>query len=202
MARAQFRAGAGLLRLENERVLLLPGGQCESILFPINSRLRVFQTGAEGREVTLYHIGPSESCVLSASCAIGNTGFPAIARVDQPGRAWAVPAPMFRDWIDRHAFWRAYVFSLIARRLGDVLAKMEDVTFRRIDARLAGNLLGRAERKVVRTTHQLLADELGTAREVVSRTLATWEQAGWVKTSRGRITLIDILALQGLVRAG
>jgi CRP/FNR family transcriptional regulator len=193
-----------VVRLTAGRTLLRPGAVCESILFPVDTAFRVFQTGPEGREVTLYRIDPAESCVLSASCAIGEAPFPALATVERTGRAWAIPAAVFRGWVGRHPFWRRYVFALVARRLGQVLAKMEDVTFRRVDARVAGCLLARAEQGQVRATHQALADEIGTAREVVSRTLAQWESAGWVRTARGRIGIEDAAALRHVAgqRAG
>jgi CRP/FNR family transcriptional regulator len=187
--RDEFRGVAVAVPLDAGRVLLQPGAACGAMLFPIDAAVRIYQTGAEGREVTLYRIDPAESCVLSASCAIGEEPFPAIAAVERAGRAWAVPTPVFRGWVDRHAFWRKYVFSLIARRLGQVLAKMEDVAFRRVDARLAQTLLARAQAGVVRATHQRLADEVGTAREVVSRTLAEWQRAGWIDGGRGSVTL-------------
>ena len=193
---AEFRAAAALVPLARDRILLRPGAECPALLFPVEAAIRIYQTGAEGREVTLYRIDPTESCVLSASCAIGEQPFPAIAVVERAGSAWAVPVPVFRGWVDRHAFWRRYVFGLLALRLGQVLAKMDDVAFRRIDARLAGCLLERARDGAVRATHQSLADELGTAREVVTRTLSAWEKAGWVEPGRGRIGLLDTDALR------
>ncbi len=199
--RAEFAAAARIAPLEKGRVLLRPGSACPVILFPVAGGIRVFQTGAEGREVTLYQIDAAESCVLSASCAIGEQSFPATAVVSASGRAWAVPAVEFRAWIERHPFWRRYVFALIARRLGEVLAKLEDVAFRRVDARLAACLLGRDDDGLVSGTQQQLADELGSAREVVSRTLAAWRAKGLVEPGRGRVRILRPDRLREIARS-
>lgn len=181
------------------RILMSPGATCEAILFPIAGQIRVYQMGEDGRAVTLYRIQPEEACVLSVAAVLGGQGFPALVETESSGEAWAVPASVFHRWVEQHAFWRRYVFGLLAQRLGDVLAKFEDMTFRRIDARLATWLLEPSRGgSRVRCTQQEIADALGTAREVVSRTLAGWQKAGWVRTGRGWIEVLrpaDLAAL-------
>ncbi|MBL9205113.1 MAG: Crp/Fnr family transcriptional regulator [Opitutaceae bacterium] len=176
-----------------------PGSACEAILFPIAGRIRVYQMGADGRAVTLYRIQPEEACVLSVAAVLGHQAFPALVETESGGEAWAVPASVFHQWVERHPFWRKYVFSLLAQRLGDVLAKFEAITFRRIDVRLAAWFLEAVHASSrVPCTHQGIADALGTAREVVSRTLADWQRAGWIRTGRGVVEVLRPAALATL----
>jgi len=198
----EFREAAGAVALPSGCSVMSPGQACRGVAFLTEGRVRVYQVGEEGREVTLYHIERDECCVLTVACLLGGQAFPALAQAETEARAWAVSAPVFRDWVGRHQFWRDYVFSLLGRRLGEVLLRVEDVAFRRIDARLAGVLLGRAGKtgRYLTVTQQQLADELGTAREVVSRTLARFRASRWLRVTRGRVELLDRTALAGLAR--
>lgn len=201
---AEFRAAAQLADLPHGCAIMSPGAACEGVAFVDAGRARVYQVGEEGREVTLYRIERGECCVLTVACLLGGQPFPALAQAETDTRAWVVSAATFRGWVDRHQFWRDYVFSLLGRRLGEVLLRIEDVTFRRIDARLAEALLRRAGAtgRYATVTQQQLADELGTAREVVTRTLGRFRDAGWLKVSRGRVELVQRAALQELSRRG
>lgn len=193
--RRVFEQAAQPVALPAGAQIFWPGDRCGQIVFVASGTVRVYQLGEEGRELTLYQIASGESCLLTASCILGEVPFPAQAVVEADARGWAVPAATFRQWVETSPWWRRYVFALFGKRMAAVLAKLEAVSFRRIDVRLAGALLTRIAATpasgVVRTTHQQLADELGTAREVVSRTLASWAAAGWVELHRGRVVVID-----------
>jgi CRP/FNR family transcriptional regulator, anaerobic regulatory protein len=193
----RFRESATAVRAPAGSLLLSPGAACRSVLFLAGGGVRVYQVGEGGRELTLYRIGPGESCVLTVSCLLGSTAFPVNARVEASASAFAVPAEVFRDWVASTAFWREYAFGLIGRRLAEVLARLDAVAFQRIDARLAAVLLARGNREI-RVTHQALADEIGTAREVVSRTLSAFAGQGWCVLERGRIEITNPEAFRRL----
>ncbi|WP_221031137.1 Crp/Fnr family transcriptional regulator [Actomonas aquatica] len=196
---AAFVAAAQRVKLPAAAQVFWPGDRCNQIVFVERGAVRVYQLSEEGRESTLYHIAPGESCLLTASCILGEVAFPAQAVVEQDTQGWAVPAAVFRRWMDESAWWRGYVFRLFGTRLAAVLGKLEAVSFRRVDARLAALLLRDVDADgEVRATHQVLADELGTAREVVSRTLAQWVAVGWVEAGRGRLRVRETEALRGL----
>jgi CRP/FNR family transcriptional regulator len=198
----EFRAEAQSWRLDSGCTALSPGSACVGVVFLTTGRLRVYQVGEDGREVTLYRIERGECCVLTVTCLLGAQPFPALAQAETDARGWAVGAPAFRAWVARHQFWRDYVFSLLGRRLGEVLHRIEDVTFRRVDTRLAGALLRRAglTGRFVTVTQQQLADEVGSAREVVSRTLARLGRERIVRVTRGRVELLHRPALTELAR--
>ncbi len=98
--------------------------------------------------------------------------------------------------------FREFVFTAYSRRITDLFTLIDDIVFQRMDVRLASRLLELADRDgVVRATHAVLASELGTAREVISRTLSEFQRRNWVEQSRGLVRLTDHAALEKMVRA-
>lgn len=188
-------------RLAREAVVKrLPAGQyvchegdnCGFLPLLLSGRARVHKVAESGRELTLYRIEPGESCVLTASCIMSDIPFPALAITETEVEALLVPATAVRAWMGESAAWRHYMFQLVAHRLADVIAVVEEVAFRRMDARVAALLLemGAAD-DIARTTHQELAVELGSSREVVSRILRDLENEGMIRRTRGEVLLLD-----------
>ena len=190
-AREAFQAAAQAVKLPAGAQVFWPGDRCGQIVFIVRGAVRIYQLSEEGREMTLYRIETGQSCLLTASCILCDVPFPAQAMVELDAMGWAVPASTFRRWVDEQPWWRSYVFAMFGQRLAAVMAKLEAVSFRRVDARLAELILRRpGTAGEVKVTHQQLADELGTAREVVSRGLAAWASEGWVQLGRGRIQVL------------
>ncbi len=169
------------------------GDECNAIAVLLSGTVRVFKIGETGREITLYRFDQGESCILTANCILGSHQFPAIAVVERDAEAIVIPASAFREWVNRYELWRDYVFDLLSRRLASVMAIVDEVAFRRMDARIADFLARRlsASAPHMRMTHQQIAAELGTSREVVSRILEDFSAAGLIATGRGTITLLD-----------
>ncbi len=182
--------------------LVQEGTACGALALMLSGRVRVFKMAESGRAITLYRIGPGESCVLNTACVLGGGRFPAWAQVEEGGEALLVPAPLARQWLDEQPAWREYVLHLYSQRLMDVVLLVEEVAFRKMDQRLASLLLEKARGEQVAATHQALADELGTAREVVSRLMHNFTEQGWLHTRRGVITLTDIPALHRYAESG
>jgi CRP/FNR family transcriptional regulator, anaerobic regulatory protein len=197
--RAEFGRRAGLVRVPEGRQVLMPGQACTGMAFVVEGRVRVYLLSSEGREVTLYRVQDGHGCVLTAACILGGTPFPASAVAEQTVQAHAVSAVDFRDWVTRHAFWREYIFRLIGERLASVLARLDDAMFQRFDTRLARLLLPLAgPAGEIRLTQEQIARELGSAREVVSRTLNRWRTEGMVRLGRGLIQVESRSALERL----
>ncbi|MEI8290852.1 MAG: Crp/Fnr family transcriptional regulator [Verrucomicrobiota bacterium] len=196
--RCQFEAVAVTVKLPAGRQMLALRETPGAMAFPISGAVRVYLVSREGREITLYRIKPGGTCVLTASCILGGSGFPALAEVEKEVLAWAVPAGVFREWVSRSEFWRHYVFQLLGERLAAVLARLEETSFVRVDLRLARLLLASGVEWT--GTHQRLAVEIGTAREVISRILERWRSAGWIATKRGGVKILNRAAL--LVQSG
>ncbi|MAT82983.1 MAG: Crp/Fnr family transcriptional regulator [Gammaproteobacteria bacterium] len=196
-----FAADDALLALLHDagRTVTVPAGQyvfragdaCQAFLLLLDGRVRVQITAENGREVTLYRLGSGGSCLLTTSCLLGGDHYPAEAVVEQDAAALVLPWASFQTALDRSPAFRRFVFDGFASRLTHVIRKLEQITFTGVDARLAAALLEHSEGGAGALTHQHLAVELGTAREVVSRHLKRFETAGWVRLGRSRIDILD-----------
>ena len=192
-----------LIRLPAGHLICQDGGECSHLPLVIEGTGRVYKLGENGREMTLYRVEAGESCVVTASCILSGKPFPAFAECESDVEALVVRAPEVRRWMAECAPWREYVFALIADRLQEVFGVLDAVLFQRLDQRLIGLLLQRAQtdpRREIRMTHQTLAVELGSSREVVSRLLKALEMQGTLRTERGLIKLLDIPALERRAR--
>jgi len=171
----------------------------ENFLLVIDGSIRVQQVSESGREIVLYRVNAGESCPLTTACLMGHEGYLAEAIAETDIRAVAIPRAIFELLLAESPEFRRFVFTAFSFRLTNLFRLIEDVAFARIDIRLAHKLLELAGRRdVLAVTHQQLAAELGTAREVISRQLNELQRRGWVSAARGAITLIDRGALQRL----
>ncbi len=166
------------------------GDACTHIAFVLEGEIRVFKTGSTGREITLYEIGPGETCILNASCIFSNQGYPADAVTMTDVRMLLIPAAIFQDLVNTYPLFQTFVFSLLSERLLTVFQLIEEVAFGNLDERLLDYLIEKSEDNVLIATHQVIANDLGTSREVVSRLLKDMERKGRLEMGRGRITLL------------
>lgn len=200
-AAASLRGAASLLALPAHSGLLAPGSPCRDFLFVISGVIRVQMISQSGREIVLYRIGGGETCILTTSCLLANEDYPAEAVTETAVVGAALPAAAFHELLDRSAAFRSFVFQTYGRRIADLMLLIEEVAFRRIDVRLAECLVSkcRGTNRGLAMTHQQLAVELGSAREVVSRQLKEFERRGWLTLARGRIDVVDVTALQAFL---
>lgn len=168
---------------------------CRGFPLVLDGEIRVALRSAQGRSLELYRVTPGELCVLSTTCLLGGRALPADAVAVGPLRLAMLDAAGFELCCEQAAF-RRHVFGVLADRLSDLMALVEAVAFQRLDQRLAQTLLGHGP--VVHATHQALADELGSVREIISRLIARFERAGWVQSGRERIDVLDPGALRDL----
>jgi CRP/FNR family transcriptional regulator len=167
------------------------GDACSAIAFVLSGDIRVYKIGETGREITLYEIGPGETCILNASCILAHTAYPANAVAISDVNVLLVPSSEFREIVIEHEEMRDFVFTLLSQRLAMVMELVEEVAFGRLDQRLMDYLVEKSENHVLETTHQKIANDLGTSREVVSRMLKDFERKQLVKVSRSSITLLN-----------
>jgi CRP/FNR family transcriptional regulator len=169
------------------------GSPCRGFPMVISGEVRVARGTAQGRALELYRVPPGELCVASTSCTVGARPMQAHGIATQPTELALLDAEGFDRWCAEPSF-RHFVFAVFAERLADLMTLVEAVAFQRLDQRLAAALLGHGP--VVHATHQALAEQLGTAREIVTRLLKRFEQAGQVRLSRERIDVVDAAALR------
>jgi CRP/FNR family transcriptional regulator len=167
------------------------GDSCTAIAFVISGNIRVYKIGQSGREITLYEIGPGETCILNASCILAGQGYPAHAATVEDTDLLLIPSSEFRRMVSGHEQMREFVFTLLSKRLSGVMELVEEVAFGRMDERLVEYLVERSAVGRLDTTHQSIANDLGTSREVVSRLLKDLERKGRVRLARNEITLLS-----------
>jgi len=166
------------------------GDACSAIAFVLSGDIRVYKVGQTGREITLYEIGPGETCILNASCILSGQAYPAYAVAVSDVNVVLVPSAVFRRTVSDDESLRSFVFTLLSQRLSGVMELVEEVAFRRMDERLSDYLIEKSENSRLETTHQRIANDLGTSREVVSRLLKDLERRGQIGLSRNAITLL------------
>lgn len=162
-----------------------------------NGSVKVSQTGQSGREIILYRIEGGDSCILTTSCLLSGEHYNAEAITETEVTALLLPATSFNELIAKSVVFRQMVFANYATRIASLIHLVEEVTFEKIDSRLAQKLLRLADaEETLEATHQSLATELGSAREVISRHLKEFDRKGWIEVSRGQIKLLDKEALR------
>jgi len=199
---------AGLSALEKAQIVKVPedtvvfriGDQCDNYLLVIDGSVRVQQLAANGREIVLYRVKSGESCVLTTSCLMASNDYPAQGITETEVEAVMIPARAFHDALTQSEGFRAFVLEGYGKRLSDLLTVIEDLAFRRLDSRLAERLINLAgSDNQIQATHQVLAVELGSAREVISRQLKEFEKKGWIELGRGSIKLLNRELLNQLI---
>ena len=193
----EFQQVTFFMRIPTGRDVFIEGDHVDAIALLISGVVRVYKIGETGREITLYRFGNGESCILTANAILSQTNFPAVATVEKEAEAVMIPAATFRDWVRRSDLWREFVFDLLSQRLSTVMALIDEVAFRRMDARLAEFLTERTRISgLIHITHQEIAAELGSSREVISRLLEDFSAQGLLRSTRGAIEVLDQEALQ------
>ena len=193
----EFQRHAFLARIPAGRDVFALGDQVDAIALLISGTIRVYKVGNTGREITLYRFSAGESCILTANAILNQEHFSAIASVEDDAEAVMIPADIFQDWVNRFPFWREFVFDLLSQRLASVIEIVDEVAFGRMDQRVASFLLERHEQHMpINVTHQEIADELGSSREVISRILGNFASQKVIQLGRGTIEILDLPALR------
>lgn len=188
-AREIMTAGS-VVSFPADKLLYRDGDVCEGIGLLLAGEIRVYKVSAGGREITLYDIFPGESCILNASSILSHSRYPAQALSTVGGRMLYLPQSAFRRLMNRSDVLRAFIFRLFSQRLAEVIELVEAVAFGRLDQRLADYLLEKSENGRLETTHQKIANDLGSSREVISRLLKDLQRRGEIALARNRIRLL------------
>jgi CRP/FNR family transcriptional regulator len=169
------------------------GQPCRGFAFVLEGAIRVVKVSASGRELPLYRVTPGESCIITSSCLLGHSDYNARGVTDGSSTLALLPAKLFDEMLTEPAF-RDLVFSLFSERMAELMQLVEEVAFHKLDQRLAALLLGKG--RVVRASHQQMADELGSVREMVSRLLKRFEEQGLLRLGREQVEVLDPAGLR------
>lgn len=170
---------------------------CQGFPFVLSGGIRVVKTSASGRELPLYRVLPGESCIITSSCLLGHVDYNARGVTVADTTLVLLPRDLFHQLLAQAPF-RDFVFQLFSERIADLMQLVEEVAFRKLDQRLAALLLGKG--RMIHATHQQLADELGSVREMVSRLLKGFSEQSLVRLSREKVEVLDAAGLRRIIQ--
>ena len=194
-AQARLLAQAAWMRVPAGATLFDDHQVCEGFPFVVDGSVRVIKASSSGRELPLYRVSVGETCVISSSCLLAAEEYNARGVAETDTLLMLLPKPVFDELMAEPAF-RSFVFHLFAERIAGLMQLIEEVAFRKLDQRLASVLLGKG--RVLHLTHQQLADELGSVREIVSRLLKGFASQGLVRLGREQVEILDAAGLRAL----
>lgn len=187
-------AAANVMRLPSGTVVFDENQPCQGFPLLLSGSVKVVKRSSNGRELQLYRVGPGESCILTSSCMLGHAPYHARGMTEQDVQMVVLSPNGFKALVATHEPFRDYIFGLFSERLTDLMQLVTAVAFQKLDQRLAALLVSRPN--PIGTTHQALADELGSVREIVSRLLKNFAEQGWIRLGREQIEVVNPAALQ------
>lgn len=183
-----------VMEVNNNETILKDNEYVKHIPLVIDGRIKVMRNDESGKEVLLYYINPGESCALSIAAGLNHQKSMAYAVADKDTRIMAISIDKLDELIKKFPYLNSFVLELFHKRFNELVMYIDDISFRSIDTRLLDyidkNTIEEVSGKFVLKTHKQIAEELGTAREVVSRLLKQLENKGVVKNHRGKIEII------------
>jgi len=198
--RSKLRKSARRVAIPRGTTVFRPGDACTQFPLIVSGSIRVQRITESGREILLYRVTANETCILTIASLLASGRYEAEAITETDVVAYVLSAGPFRELMNQSATFRGLVFEGYSRRISMLMSKIEELLCIRVDVRLVDRLISSMDvnRRIV-TTHEALAADLGTAREVVGRALKTYELAGWIKRSRGAIEVTDPASLIAFV---
>ncbi len=173
--------------------LFSTGDKCENFVLIAEGQARIQISTRTGREMILFRLNAGESCALTTSCLLTNSSYYAEAIAETPLKLITIPATIFRKILKEHTEISLSLVDNYARRIGELTGVIDRLMTRDVNTELKAILKEKADAdNIVHMSHKKIADEIGSSREVISRKLKTYEKAGLVKMSRGRISLINL----------
>lgn len=193
-------AQAGWHEFRDGTVVFGEGQHCGGLPLVVQGAVKVLKRSETGREIVLYRVDRGETCILTSSCLLGGSDYNADGVAEGALRLALLPPALFQRMIAESPPFRHFLFSMLSSRLSDLMERVERLAFHRIDRRIAEFLVERADAgfRSVAMTHQQIADEIGSVREMVTRALGQLAEQGLVELSRAGVRIADIDGLRAL----
>ncbi len=176
-----------LVNLKEGTMVGYPGARCDFTPVVVEGYLKVYATLNNGKEILLYKIGPGETCMLTNLAIYKNRPYPAFAVCETDVIGFTIPASVASVWFDKYTYWRNFVLDTIVKNAYELFYIMNEIMSKPLEQRLREYLMDNAYKETVNLTHEDIARDLGTAREVVSRLLKDLERQGLLELKRGKI---------------
>ena len=177
------------------------GAACDGLLLVKDGQLRAFTVSEQGRAITLYRLFSLDMCLFSASCVMRSIAFDISVQAEQQTIYWHIPAGVYQPLMQQSAAVANYTNEVMATRFSDVMWLLDQILNKKLDARLAAFLLEESaleQSGTLAITHEMIAEHLGSAREVVTRMLRYLKAEGLVELARGTVKITDAARLQAL----
>ena len=174
--------------------LIRPGEYIRSVPIILKGSVKILRPDPEGREVLLYYLGGMDTCAMSLTCCLSARQSEITAVVEEETEFIAIPVQKVDEWMCRFSSWKQFVFQTYQKRFDNLLATIDDVVFHKLDERLLTYLqkkITSCQCSVLSITHEEIAQELATSREVVSRLLKQLEKRGYLKLMRNKIEMLS-----------
>ena len=183
-----------VITVEPGKVLMEPGQFIKAVPLVIEGSIKIMRMDEEGKELFLYYLDPGETCALSLTCCSAARPSEIKAVVEEKAVLVFIPIQIHEQWSDEFKQWKDFVSSTYQQRFQELLVALDAVAFKRMDERLMRYIVTKMKQhkaNELHTTHQEIANELGTSREVVSRLLKTLEKKKWIELGRNVIYIRD-----------
>lgn len=181
------------MEIEEGHVLMRPGGYIRSVPIILSGSIKILRSDADGRDALLYYLGGLDSCAMSLTCCLNRRQSEVTAIAEEKTCLITIPVEKVEEWVTKYSSWKQFVFATYQKRFDDLLGAIDQIAFRKLDERLLGLLRRKSKQcgcSVFTVTHEEIAGELATSREVISRLLKQLEKLGQVKLSRNKIELL------------
>ncbi len=197
----RISAAARISSFPGGAIVVREGQPVQNMLLVAKGAIRVFKSIPEGRQITLYRVMPGDGCILMTYSILNDAPFPASAIAEVDTQTWLIPGQLVRDLFADEPAFRTFANELVMKTIAPLIMMIDQIAFHKIDQRLATFLLATAAAqpgafKPVTMTHEQIASHLGTAREVVSRCISSFESASLIEVSRRFIRILDAEGLR------
>ncbi len=199
----RLQSAVALKRVAKGTIIHNGSADCTGLLLINAGQLRAFILSEDGREITIYRLFDMDICLFSAACMMRNIQFDITIEAEKDSDIWVVPADVYMQIMKESAPVANYTNEIMAGRFSEVVWLIEQIMWKRQDARLAAFLVEESrleQSSVLKITHERIAAHLGTAREVITRMLRYFQSEGMLRLSRGSIELTDVKRLEALSR--
>ena len=199
--RERLRASVSFKKIEKGTVLHNASMDCTALFLVKSGQLRAYMLSEEGREITLYRLFDRDLCLFSASCLMRSIQFEITIETEKDTELWVIPVRVYRKIMEESAPLANYTNEIMATRFTDVMWLIEQVMWKSLDKRLASFLIEESAiegSKILKITHEGIANHIGSHREVITRMLKYFQTEGMVALTRGTVEIIDVDKLEAL----
>lgn len=195
----QFLSGSNFEIYNKNEIIYSPNKKCKGIIKVVSGKCRIYMVSEEGREVALYNLQEGDICTLSASCVIDEVLFEIFMIAEEETKLIVTNIIDIKKIMENNVFMENFIYKETVTKFSEVIWTMQEMLFVRFNKRLADFLIKNEKKSIINITHEEIATQLGSAREVVSKTLKSFERHGWIKMARGEISLLDIKSLKNII---